>query len=226
MRIDHIVWDWNGTLFDDGDALVRATAEAFTRSGLPEVTLASYQEHFTRPITDFYDRLAGRRLTPAEQRVLDRHFHDSYTALLAEAVLHSEAVEALTAWRDGGGTQSLLSMFPHDRLVGLAQFTGIAHFFSHVDGTRSGEIPRKEPHLRGHLAGLGIDPRRVLVAGDSLDDVRAAQACGAHAVLYHPPERPLVSAARANGLGVPVAGRLPDVVRSALAFPTGSHRDT
>jgi HAD superfamily hydrolase (TIGR01509 family) len=222
MRIDHIVWDWNGTLLDDGEALVRATMEAFARSGLPEVTWEAYQEHYTRPISDFYDRLAGRTLTADEQRALDRNFHDLYTDLLARAVLHAEAVEALTAWQDSGGTQSLLSMFPHARLVALTQFTDIAHFFSHVDGMRADESPRKEPHLRRHLAGLGISPEAVLVVGDSLDDVHAARACGAHAVLYHPAERALVSEVRASELGVPVARRLPDAVRSVL---TREHHD-
>jgi phosphoglycolate phosphatase-like HAD superfamily hydrolase len=222
MRIDHIVWDWNGTLFDDSEALVRATVEAFARSGLPEVTWAAYQEHFTRPISDFYDRLAGRTLTADEQRVLDRNFHDSYTDLLAKAVLHAEAVEALTAWRDTGGTQSLLSMFPHARLVALAQFIDIAHFFSHVDGMRADESPRKEPHLRRHLAGLGISPEAVLVIGDSLDDVHAARACGVRAVLYHPAERALVSQVRVSELDVPVVRRLSDAVRSVL---TWEHHD-
>ena len=214
MRIDHIVWDWNGTLFDDGEALVRATVEAFARSGLPEVTWTAYRDHFTRPISDFYDRLAGRTLTAAEQRVLDRNFHDAYTGLLTKAVLHAEAAEALTAWQDTGGTQSLLSMFPHARLVALTQFTDIAHFFSHVNGMRADESPRKEPHLRRHLAELGIPPETVLVIGDSVDDVHAARACGAHAVLYHPADRALVSQVRASELGVPVVRRLPDAVRS------------
>ncbi|MFJ6676086.1 HAD family hydrolase [Actinosynnema sp. NPDC091369] len=222
MRIDHVVWDWNGTLFDDGDALVRATVDAFARSGLSEVTLTAYQQHFTRPISEFYNRLAGRVLTAAEQLVLDRHFHDSYTAFLAQAAVHPQAAAALTEWRDAGRTQSLLSMFPHGRLVALAQFTDIAHFFSHVDGMRADEGPRKEPHLRRHLDRLDVDPAHVLVVGDSVDDVHAARACGVRALLYHPAERPLVSHERVRALGVPVARGLPEVVRWAL---TGSDRE-
>lgn len=44
MRIDHIVWDWNGTLFDDGDALVQATIDAFAAAGLSTVTRAPLRQ--------------------------------------------------------------------------------------------------------------------------------------------------------------------------------------
>jgi phosphoglycolate phosphatase-like HAD superfamily hydrolase len=131
-------------------------------------------------------------------------------------------VAALAAWQDAGRTQSLLSMFPHDRLVALAQFTDIAHFFSRVDGARADEGPRKEPHLRRHLDRLDVDPAHVLVVGDSVDDVHAARACGVRALLYHPPERPLVSPERVRALDVPVARGLPEAVRWAL---TGSDRE-
>jgi len=216
MEIDHIVWDWNGTLFDDGDALVLATIDAFAEGGLSEVTWERYQACFTRPISDFYDKLAGRTLTPGEQALLDEHFQHSYARHLATVAVHSDAVSALTAWRATDRTQSLLSMYPHDQLLALPQLRDIAHFFTRVDGMSVAESPRKEPHLRRHLAALGIGARRVLVVGDSVDDMRAARACGMRCVLYHPRERPLVSQTRVRDLAVSVARDLPAAVRLAL----------
>jgi phosphoglycolate phosphatase-like HAD superfamily hydrolase len=210
MEIEHIVWDWNGTLFDDGDALVRATIDAFAAIGIAGVTTARYQACFTRPITHFYDLLAGRTLTPGEQTLLDEHFQHSYARRLATATVHSDTVGALTACRATGRTQSLLSMYPHDQLVALPQLRAIAHFFTRVDGMGVAESHRKQPHLRRHLAALGT--RRVLVVGDSGDDVAAARACGVRCVLYHPRERPLLSQNRVDDLGVPVARDLPAAV--------------
>jgi phosphoglycolate phosphatase-like HAD superfamily hydrolase len=218
VEIDHIVWDWNGTLFDDGDALVLATIDAFSLAGLPKVTRDRYQAHFARPISDFYDALAGRNLTPAEHIVLNRHFQHSYASRMATATVHRDAVSALTTWQDSGGTQSLLSMYPHEQLLGLAQFHTVAHFFVRVDGMSVDETHRKEPHLRRHLAALGTDPRRVLVVGDSVDDMHAAQACGVPCLLYHPGERALLSTQRMRELAVPVAPDLPGAVRWAAAI--------
>jgi phosphoglycolate phosphatase-like HAD superfamily hydrolase len=217
MAIDHIVWDWNGTLFDDGDALVLATVDAFATSGLGEVSRESYQAHFTRPISEFYNQLAGRVLAPAEQVLLNDHFQSSYARRMTEMTVHPDAIGALTAWRETGRTQSLLSMYPHERLLGLAQVRKIVHFFVSVNGTCDDAPPRKEPHLRRHLASLSTDPGRVLVVGDNLDDVHAARVCGVPCVLYRPTERALVSDTRVRDLRVPVVPDLSAAVRWALA---------
>jgi phosphoglycolate phosphatase-like HAD superfamily hydrolase len=217
MAIDHIVWDWNGTLFDDGDALVLATVDAFAETGIGEVTRESYQAHFTRPIAEFYNQLAGRSLAPAEQELLDDHFQSSYARRMAEIAVHPDAVRALTEWRAAGRTQSLLSMYPHDRLIELAQVREIAHYFVSVDGSHGDAPAQKEPHLRRHLSALGADPRRALVVGDNVDDIYAAQACGVPCVLYRPAERALVSHARVRDLGAPVVAELSAAVHWALA---------
>jgi phosphoglycolate phosphatase-like HAD superfamily hydrolase len=216
LAIDHIVWDWNGTLFDDGTALVLATADAFAAAGLPEVTTDQYRDHFTRPITVFYDKLAGRALSPAEQATLKEQFQLSYARRIATATLHADALNALMMWRDAGRTQSLLSMYPHRQLLAMRQLGPIADLFSRVDGAHEGEVDLKEPHLRMHLAHLGLNPRRVLMIGDNVDDIRAARACGLAAVLYHPGDQALMSLARAQDLAVPVAPSLSGAVRSAL----------
>nr|WP_052479064.1 HAD hydrolase-like protein [Kibdelosporangium sp. MJ126-NF4] len=210
------MWDWNGTLFDDGPALVLATADAFAVAGLPEVTAGRYRDHFTRPISDFYESLAGRALTDAEHALLDEQFQLSYARRIAAATLHADALNALTTWHEAGRTQSLLSMYPHDLLVAMAQLTPISAMLSRMDGTPAGDLRRKEPHLRSHLEHLAVSPGRVLVVGDNIDDMVAARACGARGVLYHPGDTALVSLARAEGVEVPIASSLSGAVRLAL----------
>jgi phosphoglycolate phosphatase-like HAD superfamily hydrolase len=216
VRIDHIVWDWNGTLFDDGDALVEATIDAFAATGLSPVTRERYQDHFVRPIPDFYDRLAGRTLSAAEQAALDGQFQRSYARHIASA--------ALAAWQQAGGSQSLLSMYPPEKLLALVGRWSIARYFGRIDGLDDRESPRKEPHLRRHLAELGASTARVLLVGDSIDDVHAARACGTPCVLYYPDDRALLSRARVRDLVVPVVGSLYGAVTWALAGASGLGR--
>ncbi|WP_168211258.1 HAD family hydrolase [Actinosynnema sp. ALI-1.44] len=225
--IEHIVWDWNGTLFDDGPAMVLATADAFAVAGLPEVTPERFRDHFTRPITDFYENLAGRSLTGAEQTLLDEQFQVSYARRVAAATLHADTLNALTMWYETGRTQSLLSMYPHDLLVAMAQLSPIRSLLSRLDGTPDGSPHGKEPHLRGHIERLGLSPDQVLVVGDNTDDMVAARACGAKGVLYHPGDAALLSVARAEDLAVPIASSLSEAVRLALTlvdeFSGGGH---
>ncbi|GAA2931862.1 hypothetical protein GCM10011428_56690 [Streptomyces violaceus] len=56
----HIVWDWNGTLFHDIDAIIGATNAAFAELGLESLTLEKYRELYCVPVPKFYERLMGR----------------------------------------------------------------------------------------------------------------------------------------------------------------------
>jgi phosphoglycolate phosphatase-like HAD superfamily hydrolase len=84
-----------------------------------------------------------------------------------------------------------------------------------------GDAPQKEPHLRRHLAELGVHPSRVLLVGDTVDDMQAARACGTASVLYHPFDRALLSRNRAEKLGTPVVGTLYEAVAWVIAANGG-----
>jgi phosphoglycolate phosphatase-like HAD superfamily hydrolase len=183
MTIEHIVWDWNGTLLGDGPALIESTIEAFRECGLPAVTRESYQRHHVQPIPLFYSRLAGRTLTGPEQTRLAVCFQTAYGK--RRVTLTADALPALSSWAAAGGRQSLLSMYPHELLMPMVSVFGIADYFTRVDGSAGREVAFKAPHLERHLREQGIDPARAVLIGDSLDDVRAAGACGMRCVVYH-----------------------------------------
>jgi len=91
MTVEHIVWDWNGTLLGDGPALIEATIEAFRECGLPVVTREFYQLNHVQPIPLFYERLAGRTLTDAEHSRLAAGFETAYGKRRAAVTLTGRA---------------------------------------------------------------------------------------------------------------------------------------
>lgn len=214
--IDHLVWDWNGTLFADSRALIESTIEAFSAAGMLPITREMYQHHHAQPIPRFYDRLAGRVLTEQEQAVLAEQFQIAYLKRRDTTPLTGDAVEALTQWADTGRTQSLLSMYPHERLLPLVDKAGIRDFFTTVDGLVGDESHRKAPHLQRQLNKLGRAPDRVLLIGDSADDALAAQACGVRCLLYHAGEHALHSRDHFSSLDTPVVETLREAVELAL----------
>lgn len=48
-NIKHIIWDWNGTLFDDVDICVDNINWLLKKYNLPEITKEKYREIFTFP---------------------------------------------------------------------------------------------------------------------------------------------------------------------------------
>jgi phosphoglycolate phosphatase-like HAD superfamily hydrolase len=181
---DHVVWDWNGTLFDDHVAVLAAVNDALALVDLPPIDADTYRSHYTRPVQRFYERVAGRPIEPGEWRTLDGAYHDSYHAWVERLSLAPDALAALAAAEAAGLTQSLLSMWRHQELVPLVQRLGIDHFFVRVDGLREHGGEGKTEHLVAHLAALEVMPSAVVLVGDSLDDLAAARAVGARCVLY------------------------------------------
>jgi len=187
MPVLHVVWDWNGTLFDDLDVVVRSVNHGLERFGAGPIDLDAYRSHYTRPVKLFYDRLIGREITATEWVMVDQVFHDAYRRALDEAHLTADAAEALTTVSAGGHTQSLLSMFPHGDLIALVERIGISGFFDRIDGLSQGSPgDLKAGYLERHLRGLiaGEDPRSVVVIGDTPDDAIAASQVGARPILY------------------------------------------
>ena len=83
------------------------------------------------------------------------------------------------------GTQSLLSMFRHHDLVPAVGARGLTGRLSRVDGLREAMGGgSKAPHLRAHLAALGLEGAECVLIGDSVDDAHAALEVGARVVLY------------------------------------------
>lgn len=209
----HLVWDWNGTLLHDIDAVIEATNASFAEIGLSPITLDRYRELYCVPVPRFYERLIGRLPSDAEWEVMDSAFHRHYWRLAESCSLAEGAAELLAARQAAGLTQSLCSLAPHAELVPFVASYGITERFLRVDGRTDSSTVGKSEQMVRHLRSLGdVDPRRVVVIGDALDDAAAAAHAGAHAVLYTGGSH---SRAALEASGVPVADTLAEAVELA-----------
>lgn len=220
--MQHVVWDWNGTLLNDLQQVVLSVNAALASVGVDPIDADGYRAGYTRPVVLFYEHLLGRPVGDDEWEQLDITFHDAYREALADAELAPDALAAMDRVEEAGWTQSLLSMFPHNELLVALEGHGIADRLLAVDGLRGGRGERKYGSLVKHLEhvapriGGKIDPMTVVMIGDALDDADAAEGLGIKCVLYasgsHPREKLEAS-------GHPVAGSLIEAL--ALAGITG-----
>ncbi|UZJ31143.1 HAD family hydrolase [Streptomyces endophytica] len=212
----HIVWDWNGTLFHDIDAVIGATNSAFAEIGLEPITLEVYRELYCVPVPRFYERLMGRLPTEAEWLVMDETFHRHYSEHRLACGLAEGVDLLLEAWQTAGGSQSILSMFGHDELIPLVRGFGIESRFVLVEGRTGPSGGTKAAQMVRHLAALAeVDPGRTVVIGDAVDDAVAAREAGASAVLYTGGSHSRASLETAAVPGVPVVDTLAEAVELA-----------
>jgi len=170
----HIVWDWNGTLFDDLHVIVGAVNAVLEDAGLPPITATEYRDGYTRPVKRFYENLYGRQIDADEWQNLDLVFHEAYRARIHAAGLRADAAAALDVIDAIGGTQSVLSMWRHGELIELVDELGIASRFVLVEGLRGPGGGFKAPHLGDHLAQLDHEWNDTVLIGDAIDDAHAA----------------------------------------------------
>jgi HAD superfamily hydrolase (TIGR01549 family) len=212
----HVVWDWNGTLYDDFHVVVKAAARACASVGGPPLDAAAYRAHFTRPVQRFYAAVLGRPVPEQEWRDLNDLYLATYREHQPQASLATDARAALAAVVAAGHTQSLLSMSDHDELVALVRQLGIDNAFVRVDGLRARGGGGKTAHLLCHLAAIApaVDGE-ILMVGDTTDDATAAQAAHIRCVLMEDGPHPREALLACN---VPLASSLVHALELGGAF--------
>jgi phosphoglycolate phosphatase-like HAD superfamily hydrolase len=217
--MQHVIWDWNGTLLDDIHVVIDAVNETVAPFGVPTLTVEDHARLFTRPVSVFYERMLGRSITRTEWRQLDDTFHEAYARRMVEAELSVGAHQILGDLAERGKSQSLLSMAPHDHVVERAATFGVDRYMIRIDGLRDGSGALKESSMSAHLSALLAhptapdDPDAYIIIGDSLDDAKAARANRVPAVMFASGSH---HRADLVATGFPVADTLHDAVRIAM----------
>ncbi len=214
----HVIWDWNGTLLDDLGLILESANAALREFGAAPISTADYRARFTRPVVGFYRWALGRPVTPEEEAAIDTAFFDTYHAGLERVGLHPEAAPAVALAAERGATQSVLSMWWHERLVPAVERLGLAPAMLAVNGLRGTAGDSKQAHLAEHLESLvvllpGLQPADVVLIGDVTDDAVAAEAAGTGCVLVDTGSQ---SAEVLAGTGRPVVSSLCAAVHLAL----------
>jgi len=182
----HIIWDWNGTLFDDLHVVVESVNASLASVGSAvRIDDDGYRDHYRRPVRNFYDILLQRPVTDAEWVEINSVFHDVYFERLDEAGPNAEAHAAVAEVESRSLTQSILSMWTHTLLEPTVAHHGLAGPMLAVQGSNEDEGAIKASLLREHLAQLQLHPdTKVVMVGDTFDDADAASEVGVAAVFY------------------------------------------
>ncbi len=173
-----VVWDWNGTLFDDAGLCVDIMDGMLRERGLPGLTAEQYAESFDFPVRRYYEQL-GIDLEREPFERIGAEFIRLYEARRYECALRAGARELLEGLGRRGVDQVLISAYQRDSLRSLLDHFGIRHLFSTVLGASDvyayGKIPLALEWFRNH----GRRPSEIWVIGDTLHDAEMARRLGA-----------------------------------------------
>jgi phosphoglycolate phosphatase len=178
----HIIWDWNGTLFDDVAACVAIINRMLGKRAMPCLTHDQYRKVFTFPVRDYYEIL-GFPFGDETFEQLSHEFVSSYEPTWSECALYPHTRRVLEHVRASGKSQSILSALQQNALVALVQMFDLAHFFEHIIGLDNVYAQSKVEQGRQLLNLISHEPAEVLLVGDTVHDVEVARAIGCACVL-------------------------------------------
>ena len=181
-RFSHLIWDWNGTLFDDLDWCIDVINTMLERRELPTLkSRAEYHDAFCFPIIDYYKNV-GFDFEKEPFSVLAEEYIRAYHAENSGGCkLHKGAEEALRTINRRGISQTVLSASRSDNLAVQMSSFNISGYFDEVLGIRDIYAASKVGIGREFMSR--VRPEHALVVGDSVHDFEVAQAIGADCVL-------------------------------------------
>jgi phosphoglycolate phosphatase len=130
---NHVIWDWNGTLFNDVELCVDVLNGLLVRRNLPVFSIEAYRNIFTFPVKDYYAK-AGLDLEKYSFEELGKEWMDEYESRRLEGKLFSSAEKVLQLINSNGIEQSILSAYKQDTLLELVNHFHLKNFFTHLTG--------------------------------------------------------------------------------------------
>lgn len=177
----HIIWDFNGTIYDDVQAGITSANRLLSSHELPIFeNKEQYRAVFGFPIIDYYRRMGfDFEKTPFAELAkewLPYYLEESESSGLQDGV--KTALEAAKAY---GARQLILSAAEITMLQGQVEKLGVAEYFDEILGLGDIHAHSKEDiALRWRERNPDAKP---LFLGDTAHDAEVAKSLGADCIL-------------------------------------------
>lgn len=176
-----ILWDWNGTIFDDLDISLEAVNLLLDEYNKPRINKEQYYSYLDTPIIKFYSHLFDFDITPFS--VLGERFHFHYGILSKYAGLTDGVWETIKQLKELGFGQYIVSASHKDKIIPKAEELGVLEYMDDIiaadDYSASDKIERTLEYFKKREISLD----NCLVIGDSLHDLEMAEKMNTGCVL-------------------------------------------
>ncbi len=200
---NHIIWDWNGTLFNDVELCAAIMNLLLVQESLPGISVKKYKEIFTFPVIEYY-KIAGHTFERNSFEFLGKQFMDEYEIRKDKCDLYEGVRELLTEIDKRKIQQHLLSAYEQNSLNRILKHFLIDEYFQNIvglDNIYAGGKSHLAKMLELRIRSNGSSGN-ILLIGDTIHDYEVAGEINSDCILLshgHQDEERLLK------LGVPVA---------------------
>ena len=208
-KYTHLIWDFNGTIFDDADAGIDAVNKMLSERDLDIIpSKERYRELFDFPIKDYYKNLGFDFEKESYEEILAPMWVALYEENAKSAPLMPGVKETMERAEELGVDQSVLSACEIGMLERYLERFGVRKYLSGVMGLGNihakGKLGLAEEWKNAHKGAVA------LMVGDTTHDFETAQTLGADCVLYAGGHQ---SRAKLEACGCPVVDRIEEIVK-------------
>jgi phosphoglycolate phosphatase len=178
----HIIWDWNGTLFDDAWLCVEIMNKMLLRRKLKTITVEEYQNVFTFPVKDYYEKI-GFDFNKEFFEIVGKEWMDEYENRKTECSLYKNVKEILNKISGLDIGQSILSAYSQNALIEIVDYFGLLSYFSHIVGLDHIYATSKVELGISLIKRLSLENNEAVLIGDTVHDFDVANEIGADCIL-------------------------------------------
>jgi phosphoglycolate phosphatase len=180
--IDHIIFDWNGTLIDDLALAVRGVNHIGASLGVAPIDKDTYRQNFGFPIRDFYKRLGFDFEKNSFEAAMTQYL-SLFDSNVHKCDLQPGVKEVISWARLAGMSVSILSASHEEILQNTLRHHGLEAEFDHLMGLQNTTANGKLAIAAELDVKLRHPGKRALMVGDTVHDLEVANAHGWQTVI-------------------------------------------
>lgn len=181
---EHIIWDWNGTLFNDVELCASIMNLLLAQESLPNISIQRYKEIFTFPVIEYY-KIAGHTFENNSFEILGKQFMIEYELRKGDCKLFPGVIELLSTLQEKNIQQHLLSAYEQQSLNTIIRLYSIDNYFQNVvglDNIYAGGKSHLALDLAKRIKSNGT-AGNILLIGDTIHDYEVAREINSDCIL-------------------------------------------
>ena len=182
-KISNIIWDWNGTLFNDIDVCISVMNSILKERELKAIAnREQYRQLFCFPVSEYYEKL-GFDFSAQSFESLAKLFVEQYQANAQHCGLYPQALAVLQQMKQSNQKQVILSASKTEHLLEQMSLFPISQYFDAVLGLDDYYAKSKIEVGKHWMNENKICSEDVMIIGDTLHDYEVSVALGCQCIL-------------------------------------------
>ncbi len=178
----NIIWDWNGTIINDVEYVVKIVNSILEDEKLNKISLAEYREKFCFPVISFYKSVGINFKEKTFSQYCDT-FMSRYLKGLSDCSPFSYIKNIIENLHQSNKLQIILSASDQNNLEDMVSDFGINKYITTLYGLDDLEANSKIDRGRQLVSDLNLNTEKSIIIGDTLHDLEVGKALGIDVLL-------------------------------------------